>query len=78
MTDSSAHMRVIEETPAYWIDRADTFVSARCSRVAATIPQAKPVITIVRIAVARLDGMPSTPTFARIAVSAAAIAEIDA
>ena len=42
---------------------------------ASTIPQAITRITVVRIAVARLELMPVTPTFARIAVSAAKNAE---
>ena len=42
---------------------------------ASTIPQAITRITVVRIAVARLELTPVTPTFARIAVSAAKNAE---
>jgi hypothetical protein len=48
---------------------------ARCSPVANTSPQANTRTTTVRTAVASVEGTPRTPTFARIAVAAAATAE---
>src|SRR5579871_5753429 len=59
-------------------DRREIVGSARWSPVAITIPQANTVMMTVRMAVARFDGTPATPIFARIAVAAAATAERDA
>src|SRR5476649_184974 len=59
-------------------ERREMFVSAWRSPVAVTIAHAKTVITTVRIAVARFDGTPSTPIFARMAVAAAATADTSA
>jgi hypothetical protein len=58
--------------------RPDVPPIARCSLKANTIAHAKTVTTTVRIAVASVDGTPSTPSFARMAVAAAATAEINA
>src|SRR5262249_54984563 len=52
--------------------------SARGSPPASAMPQANTSTTTVRVAVARFDGTPSTPIFARMAVAAAAIAEANA
>src|SRR5258706_5926904 len=49
-----------------------------CSRVAKTRPHEKTRTTAVRMAVARFDGTPLIPIFARIAVAEAAIAERNA
>src|SRR5258707_605482 len=49
-----------------------------CSRVAKTRPHEKTRTTAVRMAVARFDGTPLIPIFARIAVAEAAIAQRNA
>src|SRR5215471_1880542 len=59
-------------------DRREMPANARCSPVTPTMAHANAVMTTVRIAVARFDGTPSIPIFARIAVSAAATAETHA
>src|ERR1700741_3804057 len=51
---------------------------ARCSCTANTISHPTTKTTTVRIAVASVDGTPSTPNFARIAVSADAPADRNA
>src|SRR4051812_31901757 len=59
-------------------DRLEADAIARCSPVRRTIAHAKTATTTVRNAVASVDGSPSTPILARMAVSAAAAAEINA
>src|SRR5258705_11038744 len=52
--------------------------NSSCSRVAKTRPHEKARTTAVRMAVARFDGTPLIPIFARIAVPEAANAERNA
>ncbi len=59
-------------------ERRETDGSAWCSPATNTISHANTITTTVRSAVASVDGTPSTPSFARIAVAAAAPAEMNA
>src|SRR6186997_1371535 len=59
-------------------DRRDKAGRARCSPSPNTIAHANTRTTTVRIAVASVEGTPSTPSFARIAVAAAATADMSA
>src|SRR6266850_5431574 len=56
-------------------DRREMELRARCSWNPSTISHTNTSTITVRIAVANVEGTPSTPIFARIAVNAAALAE---
>jgi hypothetical protein len=77
-----ARKYAIQESPVPMPDnvknnngRPRTLASCCCSPNPIARPQANTTTTVVRTAVARFEGIPSTPIFARIAVNAAKNAE---